>query len=231
MAYADFVTAMMALFLVLWLVSQDEDVKEAVERAFRNPSAHKAMVSKSSGLLTDQKEGHRHSRKERGRFNSSAATELKLLRRMHEDLMDVLKNDDGVDEPFRLNLSPDELKIDIYDLPSAPLFESGKSTFTDHGMWVLSTMAWYVANRKGLEVELQGHTKAVGHETPVEDPWVLSFKRANETRKLMATNGVDAKRMPKVSGCANLNPLVNEPAESELNERVSIILRLSDKQN
>ena len=90
MAYADFVTAMMALFLVLWLVSQDEDVKEAVERAFRNPSAHKAMVSKSSGLLTDQKEGHRHSRKERGRFNSSAATELKLLRRMHEDLMDVL---------------------------------------------------------------------------------------------------------------------------------------------
>jgi flagellar motor protein MotB len=53
-AYADFVTAMMALFLVLWLVSQDQKIKEAVERSFRNPFA--SLTKQSTGIIPAEKE-------------------------------------------------------------------------------------------------------------------------------------------------------------------------------
>ena len=77
-AYADFVTAMMALFLVLWLTSQDEKIKEAVERSFKNPFS--SLTKDSTGLIPSKDSAAVRSAK--GNFDSASAVELNMLRRI-----------------------------------------------------------------------------------------------------------------------------------------------------
>src|SRR5688572_7099722 len=90
-AYADFVTAMMALFLVLWLTSQDEKIKEAVERSFKNPFA---SVTKDSTGIVPNKETQAV-RNTSGNFDSASAIELNMLRKMAEDIVKTLQSNDS----------------------------------------------------------------------------------------------------------------------------------------
>src|ERR1700722_16164195 len=85
-AYADFVTAMMALFIVLLLASQDQRIKEAVERAFRNPFS---SVTKDSVGIIPSKETQAV-RSSSGNFDSASAVELTMLRRINQDLLKSL---------------------------------------------------------------------------------------------------------------------------------------------
>ena len=81
-AYADFVTAMMALFIVLWLTAQDTRIKEAVERAFRNPFS---AVNKESTGIIPQKDTATQAKVE-GKFETLNALEVEMLRHITEDL-------------------------------------------------------------------------------------------------------------------------------------------------
>jgi chemotaxis protein MotB len=89
-AYADFVTAMMALFLVLWLTAQDTRIKEAVERAFRNPFS--AVNKESTGIIPQKETTAQY--KAEGNFESVNALEVEMLRHITEDLAKVLQGPD-----------------------------------------------------------------------------------------------------------------------------------------
>src|ERR1700742_757097 len=103
-AYADFVTAMMALFMVLWLTSQDQKIKEAVQRAFRNPFS---SVTKDSVGIIPSKETQAV-RDSSGNFDSASAVELTMLRRINQDLMKSLQGDGDSNEDgaVKLDLTP-----------------------------------------------------------------------------------------------------------------------------
>ena len=88
-AYADFVTAMMALFMVLWLTSQDQRIKEAVERAFRNPFS--SVTKESVGIIPSKEMTAVKSTS--GNFDSASAVELNMLRRINQDLIKSLQGD------------------------------------------------------------------------------------------------------------------------------------------
>jgi len=75
-AYADFVTAMMALFLCLWLTSQDQKIKEAVERAFRNPMA--SITKESVGIIPNKDPSS--TVRSQGRFSSITASEIETMK-------------------------------------------------------------------------------------------------------------------------------------------------------
>src|SRR5215475_13522605 len=102
-AYADFVTAMMALFMVLWLTSQDQRIKEAVERAFRNPFS---SVTKDSVGIIPSKETQAV-RNSSGNFDSASAVELTMLRRINQDLLQSLHSEleDQDDSSIKLDLT------------------------------------------------------------------------------------------------------------------------------
>src|ERR1700722_11819230 len=87
-AYADFVTAMMALFMVLWLTSQDQRIKEAVERAFRNPFS--SVTKESVGIIPSKEMTAVKSSS--GNFDSASAVELNMLRRINQDLVKSLES-------------------------------------------------------------------------------------------------------------------------------------------
>src|SRR5262245_29596817 len=98
-AYADFVTAMMALLLVLCMTAQDTKIKEAVERAFRNPFS--AVNKEGTGIIPNQDSNDNHT-KEGGKFDSASAIEMEMLRHITEDLAKILQGQDDTDETVKV---------------------------------------------------------------------------------------------------------------------------------
>ncbi len=224
-AYADFVTAMMALFLVLWLTSQDEKIKEAVERSFRNPFA--SLTKESTGLIPNKDAQSAVSSK--GNFDSASAVELNMLRKISEDLLKAFQQQEQNDETVKLDMTPDGLRVNVFDRAHKPVFESDSADFTKYGSWLFSTLAWQVSRYpQHFLMELEGHTEA-GH--PARDEkhtnWELSTDRANSARRILEDNGVRKTQFRKVAGYADTKPLPAMDGTDERNRRVTVMLRVS----
>lgn len=225
-AYADFVTAMMALFLVLWLTSQDEKIKEAVERSFRNPFS--SLTKDSTGLIPN-KETQAY-RSEKGNFDSASAVELNMLRKISEDLLKAFQQDQDEEEsPVKLEMTPEGLRINVFDRARKPIFAANEDQFTDYGRWVFSTLAWQVARYpKHFLMELEGHTES-GHQPKSEiyGSWELTTDRANSARRLLQEHGVKPTQVRKVAGFADTKPLGEVDMSDERNRRVTLLLRMN----
>lgn len=226
-AYADFVTAMMALFLVLWLSSQDQKIKEAIARSFRNPFM--SVTKESTGIIPN-KEYH-SVKAESGKFDAASAVELNMLRRLNEDLLKALNTQEPEDEQtVRMELTPDGLRISVFDRARKPVFQPNSDQFTPYGAWVFSTLAWQIARYRSFQVELEGHTEKVASPPPdAPDPWELTSGRANTARRELVKHGVLSEQIKKVAGYADTVPMPGMAPEDEVNRRVSVMLKVSNK--
>jgi len=226
-AYADFVTAMMALFLVLWLTSQDEKIKEAVERSFRNPFA--SITKDSTGLIPSKDSQLAVSHK--GNFDSASAVELNMLRKISEDLLKAFQQGpEQEDETVKMEMTPEGLRVNVFDRVQKPVFEPDSAEFTKYGRWLFSTLAWQVSRYpKHFLMELEGHTEA-GHRAKSDTytNWELSADRANGARRILQDHGVVPSQVRKVAGFSDTKPLPNYDGTDERNRRVTVLLRLEN---
>src|SRR6266498_1874379 len=222
-AYADFVTAMMALFLVLWLTAQDTKIKESVERAFRNPFS--AVTKESVGIISNKETTA--SQKQAGNFQSVSAVEMETMRRISEDLAKILQQQDEMEKSVQIEVTPDGLRINVFDQSHRPIFELDSDMFTQYGGWVFSTLAWEISRYKSFKIELEGHTETA-LETRREGPgkWELSTECANAARRRLIQNGVAINQVCKVSGYADVSPMTGMPPTAEVNRRVTVLLKL-----
>jgi chemotaxis protein MotB len=227
-AYADFITAMMALFMVLWLTAQDTKIKEAVERAFRNPFS--AVTKESTGLIPNKETTA--AAKAEGKFQSVSAVEMETMRRISEDLAKILQQQDETEKSVQLDLTSDGLRINVFDRSHKPVFEAESDVFTSYGGWVFSTLAWEISRYTSFKIELEGHTESRS-EAGVEahNKWDLSTERANAARRKLVQNGAASTQLSKVSGFADTVPMAEVPPESEANRRVKVLLRLKESLN
>ena len=202
-AYADFVTSMMALFMVLWLTSQDARIKEAIERSFRNPNS--SATKQSVGILPTI--DVQATLQAKGNFDSPSAMQLELLRRLTEDLAKLLKQDPESENVIKMDLTSDGLMINVLDRSHKPIFEVNSDRFTVYGAWVFSTLAWEIGRYSTFTLELAGHTEA-GHPPIRENygSWELSADRANASRRKLLQHGVGAGQVYKVSGLGETQP-------------------------
>jgi len=225
-AYADFTTAMMALFLCLWLVSQDNKIKDAVERAFRNPFS--SVTKESTGIIPSQGETSA-AYKQQGRFTSVSAVEMETMRRLSEDLAKLLKLQDEDQSSVKIELTPEGLLVNVFDRARKPIFNSGTDVFTEYGAWVFSTLAWEIARFSTFRIELEGHTETsapAGSE--VHSQWELSAERANAARRKLVKSGARDSQICKVSGYADTMPMPGSLPADEINRRVTVILKLKE---
>jgi chemotaxis protein MotB len=222
-AYADFVTAMMALFLVLWLTAQDTRIKEAVERAFRNPFA--SVTKESVGIIPNDKAQALASSS--GNYDSASAIELNMLRRLNQDLLQSLQENESESNTIKLDPTPEGLRLTVFDRSHRPVFQPDSVEFTDYGNWVFSTLAWVVSHYTNCVIELEGHTE-LGHipARPDFDNWELSAGRANAARRRLIKHGVQAVQIAKVAGFADTVPMPDTPPADEANRRVTVMLKL-----
>lgn len=223
-AYADFVTAMMALFLCLWLTSQDVKIKEAVERAFRNPFSN--VTKESVGIIPNKDVSA--SFKQQGHFQSVSAVEMETMRHLSDDLSKLLKQNEDVSS-VKIDLTPEGLNINIFDRAHKPVFNPNTDVFTDYGAWVFSTLAWEIARYTTFHIELEGHTESLSESGGMDHgKWDLSTERANVARRKLMDNGVSDAQIFKVSGFGDNMPMFGFSPTNEINRRVTVLLKLRE---
>lgn len=221
-AYADFVTAMMALFLVLWLVSQDTSVREAVEQAFRSQ-----FVSTGTGtepLIDDSEEKPVDS--PGSSKNSDSPFEATIMNRVLDQLQSLNLPSEGENQPVKLNITPEGLEISVFDRAKRPLFVGETEKLTMYGRWVFSTLAWPIAENRETHIEIAGHT-STGSTTGRTNytSWELSADRAKTARRVLARYGVRDGQIARVTGFGDTMPMTGAAPTAEENRRVTILLR------
>jgi len=224
-AYADFVTAMMALFIVLWLTSQDQRIKDAVARAFAHPFS--SLTKDSVGIIPSKDTLAMKSSE--GNFDSASAVELAMLRRMNQDFLKALQTDftEKDDDSVKLELTPDGITINVFDRAHKPIFEPQSIQFTTYGQWVFSTLAWQIARSTNFTVELEGHTESGNAPISKEyGDWEISAERATAVRRLLLESGVQSRQVIKVAGFGDTVPMPERDVSDEINRRVTVLLNL-----
>jgi chemotaxis protein MotB len=229
-AYADFVTAMMALFLVLWITNQDQEVKGAVESYFKNP--WQAALSDSTGIIPVKNADVVSSKK--SNFENPSAVPLFNVRRVNEDLIKAfIQSPEYRDtHTLKIEMTSEGLLINFLDRPDRPVFEKDSAEFTDYGRLVFSTVAWEIARYPTQAIELEGHTEK-GYKSSRANygTWDISTERANSARRKLIENGVREAQVRKVAGYGDIKPLKDHKPEDSVNRRVTILIRGSTEPN
>ncbi len=229
MAYADFVTAMMALFMVLWISAQDQKILIATSRYFQNPF-HSPMEA-TSGVLpfnsntTTQSRGDAEGvEKEQARkkievtFLNTVASEFYRLLHLDKDL---------TEKPIDISVTTDGLRVTLFDRARKPLFVGNTAEFTEWGKFVMQNMSWMI-DRHHFRVVIDGHTKAhLDLGRPEYSPWELSADRANAARRSLVLYAVEPELIERITGYADTRPVPGESPDSESNQRITLSLSLS----
>jgi chemotaxis protein MotB len=255
-AYADFVTAMMAFFLLMWLLNAtDEEMKRGLADYFDNriplvrvsgggdgAFAGDVMVSnadlaRTGGGKGDQTPGRASGAGEDdsdlpGPVDGPApanVSEAKAFAAI-EEAFDSLSGESDVTEALlshvRTRQTPDGLVIDLFDVEGSPLFDSGSSRPTPTLVALVEVVA-SVANLVTNGIAITGHTDAAAGPAGEDGDWTLSTERAQAARRLMSQAGADPARIVEVSGRAATDPLSDDPLDPR-NRRVEITLRRNE---
>jgi chemotaxis protein MotB len=210
-AYADFVTAMMALFIVLWLMSADDEVKKAVAYYFNNPSGTGDKVGSAAAgtgnALQLQKE------------------DMDNLREKIQQALATMPNFDTIKDHVEMSVTPDGLRIELLETEAGMFFESGRPVPTDGGSDLLTKLAEELGKLPN-HVLIEGHTDSKPYAgTGGYSNWELSTDRANSARKLMEAHGIRAEQVAAVRGYADREPRHPDKPEDASNRRVSVIVQ------
>ena len=230
-AYADFVTAMMALFMVLWISAQDEEILIATSKYFQNPFS--SQLTATSGVLpfnsdkttTAQGEGEG-----KGQDSKRQQIEMTFLNSVAAEFYRLLNLDkDLAEKPLDIQVTSDGLRITLFDRIRQPLFVGDTAEFTEWGTFVMQNLSWSV-ERHDFRVTIDGHTRAnLQPSRPDYSAWELSADRANAARRSLVHYAVDPGSIEQITGYADTRPLEGQPPESELNQRITLSLALSSR--
>lgn len=231
-AYADFVTAMMALFMVLWLTSQDESLKRDLAKYFQDP--YNTPMDNSMGVINNKSESDGVQKDTQGQSKGKAEiSDFKVLYEMAQEFMRLLNVESANPDqkPVDLDVTSDGLRVTLYDRDAHPFFVENSADYTPWGSFVIETLAWLV-QRHNFKVRVDGFVSE-GFQGDSWDytAWELSSDRANATRRLLERYGVRAGQFQSVTSHGTMSPLPFMHPNSDSNDRVSISLVLSEVYN
>ncbi|MEI7551971.1 MAG: flagellar motor protein MotB [Verrucomicrobiota bacterium] len=231
-AYADFVTAMMALFMVLWISSQNQKILIATSQYFQNP--FRSPMDATSGVLpfNSNQTTHSEGRESGSEKEASRDRQIKMtfLNTVAADFTRLLNLDQNLeDKPIDIQITSDGLRITLFDRVNRPLFQNDSVEFTEWGKFIMKSLAWMV-DRHHFRVTIDGHTRApTGPPGPDDRGWELSAARANASRRLLVYYAVEPGLIDRVTGYASTKPLPGESLHAEANQRVTLSLALAAK--
>ena len=231
-AYADFVTALMAFFLAMWITAQDKKIREAIAHHFNAPfeSVTKArpniIPGESLGILPDKRSEYQPF-VTAGLSETPTGVEVEMLRQINERLLKTLVTTPDQGNSIKLELTGSGLNITVFDRGQKPVFQPQSSELSEFGRWVFTTLAWEIARYKHLGIELEGHTtSSVLTNEVAYDRWDLSAGRANAARRVLVAHGVAAEQVIKVAGFGDTKPMPGSLPAEESNNRVTVQLSL-----
>jgi chemotaxis protein MotB len=210
-AYADFVTAMMALFIVLWMMNASKQVQEAVGGYFKDPRGIAKMVGTNkngAGEFVPMKKEDMEKLKE------------DLLRSIHHlDPLDKLKNQ------IEITITPEGLRIELMESAKGTFFELGSVKPTPALIDLLKVLSAELGKLPN-NISIEGHTDSKPFSgNKAYDNWDLSSDRANEARRIMQANGIQPSQVSQVRGFADQRLRLPQKPEDPSNRRISLIVQ------
>lgn len=213
-AYADFVTALMALFIVLWLMGQSQKVKQAVAGYFNDPrgTANLLGTTMTSNGAQVMHENPNHKRLEQLKAKLESEIQAKVeLRKLANQI--------------EITITPEGLRIELIEGKNGTFYQNGSARLSDKGQELLKLLA---AELKTLPNDLliEGYTDAAPYSKSADyTNWELSADRANAARRILQENGVRQNQVTQVRGYAD--QMLRDPANpfDPSNRRVTILVR------
>jgi chemotaxis protein MotB len=210
-AYADFVTAMMALFIVLWLMNSSKQVQVAVGGYFKDPTG------------TSKKVGSNQT----GSGENFTLTKQNISQ-LKEELQKVVRqmaDFDKLKDHIEITVTAEGLRIELIESSSGTFFESGSATLNGHGRELLTVLSQELSTLPN-KVSIEGHTDAKPYSGKGDyGNWELSADRANAARRIMQESGLRPDQVSQVRGYADQqlrNP--KDPLDTS-NRRISLIIQ------
>ncbi len=209
-AYADFVTAMMALFIVLWLMNTDDSVKKAVSSFFSNPSGPGKLTGTAAA----------------GQGNSIQLQkqDMSRLREKIQQALMKVPNFQNLKDHVEITVTSDGLRIELSENEAGMFFPSGRAEPTADGNELLSNLAQQLGGLPN-KILIEGHTDSKPYAGDEYSNWELSVDRANAARKLMTAHGLDPAQISQVRGYADRQLRHPENPYSPANRRISVIVQ------
>jgi len=210
-AYADFVTAMMALFIVLWLLNTSKQVQEAVGGYFRDPNGTSRKIgSNTLGA---------------GENFLVTKDDMPKLKDQLQRAIRQMNDFDKIKNQIEITVTSEGLRIELLESASGTFFKSGSPQLNADGRELLITLAIELGKLPN-KISIEGHTDSKPYATSGNyGNWELSADRANAARRLMQANGLGPGQVTQVRGFADqrLRKLDN-PFDAS-NRRVSLIVQ------
>ena len=214
-AYADFVTAMMALFIVLWLLHSSKHVQEAVGGYFKDPTGTSKQVGSNM-------QGS-------GESFALSKDDMPKLREELQKTVTKITDFDKLKDHIEMTVTAEGLRIELMESETGTFFESGSPAPSASGRDFLIALAAELGKLPN-KISIEGHTdsKPFAGKSNYGN-WELSADRANAARRLMQQSGVGADQVVQIRGYADQRLRKRDTPEDASNRRISLIVQYSTK--
>jgi len=214
-AYADFVTAMMALFIVLWLLNTSKPVREAIAGYFRDPAG-------TAGKLGTSTAGP-------GAQVVVAKDDMSKLKEEIEKAISHMPNFDKLKDQIEIKVTPEGLRIELLESAKGTFFDLGSPKPNQNGEELLDLLAGELGKLPN-KISIEGHTDSKPYSGKRNyGNWELSTDRANSARRLMQQQGLGEKQIAQVRGFADQLLRKPENPVDPSNRRISLIVQYTDQ--
>lgn len=221
-AYADFVTAMMALFLVLWLVAMmSVETRNSVAEYFRSFSLIEGEHAIGGDKLSHMPGEVILLQEKSGGVDGGESWQKRLEEGIRKELESKLAQ--ARDQVFLVEVAGG-VRIELVERDGKAMFGLGEAVLLPHGEALIGIIAGELS-KVGYPVWVEGHTDAYPYRKGAYTNWELSVDRANAVRKELLLSGIPEDRVLKVIGYAATDPIVKDEPFSPLNRRVSIVVK------
>jgi chemotaxis protein MotB len=248
LAYADFVTAMMAFFLLMWLLgSTTKEQRKGISEYFKDPwkpsvaggasTGDRVSVIKGGGEDVTQSEGQVKMTDEGKKEDIADASnkdtqelmdqDAKNLEGLKDKLQELIKTSpllQQFESQLKIELTREGLRIQIIDQDKRPMFNAGSARMEPYAAQILDQLA-PVINELPNRLSISGHTdaKPLGGSLGYTN-WELSTDRANAARKELIRGGLKEEKMMRVVGLASSVPMIQSNPFDPINRRISIVI-------
>ena len=230
-AFADFMTGMMAFFLLMWLVNMTtQPQKEKLAHYFQEYSifAEGGAGGSAEMIATEQAQTEAQITVTQAPAAAGATTEGEGTAAGLERLKDQLQKEieqrlAELKDQVRIEVVEGGVKVDIMDKEGNPMFPLGSTTLTESGQKILKVLCDNIKNTTN-RIEIEGHTDAVSYANKEFGNWELSTSRASAARLEVEKNGIPPSRLLRVSGYAATEPIIKDNPFDPRNRRISLRL-------
>jgi chemotaxis protein MotB len=210
-AYADFVTAMMALFIVLWLLSSSKPVKEAVAGYFRDPSGKADKTGSDRAGVGENLVVNKDN--------------MDQLKQQLEKAMKQILDFDKLKDHIEMTVTNEGLRIELMESAKGTFYDLGSPDLNSDGKEIVVTLAQELGELPN-KLATEGHTDAKSYSKGRNySNWELSSDRANAARRLMQLNGVGEEQVTQVRGFGDQRLRKPDAALDASNRRISVIVQ------